>query len=294
MGFAMLRYTGSASNDYCLTERQDSAAAYQPSDTRRSALQRHRPSPVSDFHPTKAFATNNPLVRKLQTFVRLELDEIAALEALSRSPKPYRADQIIIHEGAAVDYVCLIIQGLACRYKMLAGGRRQIMGYLIPGDLCDVHFVVFNIPDHSVALIGESMVVKIPTHKIMELILRYPKIERALSLAGLIDCAILREWLLNIGQRDAMQKLSHFFCEMAVRLKAVGRIHDDGSFELPVNQMTLADTIGLTPVHINRTLQRLRTAGLIRLCQRRLTILDPARLATVAGFEGDYLRIGHL
>ena len=176
---------------------------------------------------------------------------------------------------------------------MLVGGRRQIMGYLIPGDICDVHFVMFNTPDHSVALVGDSQVVNIPTHKIRELTLRFPTIERALSLAGLVDCSTLREWLLNIGQRDAMQKLSHFFCEMLVRLKAIDQIHVDGSFELPTNQATLADTIGLTPVHINRTLQRLRTAGLIRLCQRRLTILDAARLAAVAGFDGDYLRIRH-
>ena len=289
----MLRYTGSASNDYCLAERQGSAVAYQDSDTGQDTFHRDWPSPVNHRHFSKPPETSNPLVRKLETFVTLRTDEIDALEALSRHPKQYRADQTLIHEGAAVDHVCLIVQGLACRYKLLAGGRRQIMGYLIPGDICDVHFVMLNTPDHSLALVGDSQVVKIPTHKIRDLILRFPKIERALALAGLVDCAILREWLLNIGQRDAMQKLSHFFCEMSVRLKAIGRIHDDGSFELPVNQMTLADTIGLTPVHINRTLQRLRTAGLIRLCQRRLTILDPTRLALVAGFDGNYLRMGH-
>ena len=287
----MLRYTGSTSNDYCLPERQSSAAAYQGFDTGQLAFHRDCPSPIDHAHPTKAPPTNNPLVRKLETFVKLSTDEIGALEALSRSPKPYRTEQIIIHEGAAVDHVCLIVQGLACRYKLLAGGRRQIMGYLVPGDICDVHFVMFNTPDHSVALVGDSQVVKIPTHKIRELILRFPPIGRALSLAGLVDCAILREWLLNIGQRDALQKLSHLFCEMSVRLKTIGRVHEDGSFELPANQVTLADTIGLTSVHINRTLQRLRTDGLIRLRHRRLTILDMNRLAAIAEFDESYLRM---
>lgn len=289
----MLRHTGSASNEYCLAEPQRSAAVSLESDVRQAEYHRDIPSPNNHGWTTKPPAARSALATKLGTFVKLSADEIDVLDALSRHPKQYRSDQILVHEGASVDHACLIVQGLACRYKLLAGGRRQIMGYLIPGDICDVHFVMFNTPDHSVALVGDSQVVKIPTYKIRELITRFPTIARALSLAGLVDCAILREWLLNIGQRDAMQKLSHLFCEMSVRLKAIGRIHADGSFELPANQVTLADTIGLTPVHINRTLQRLRTAGLIRLCQRRLTIIDPERLALMAGFDGNYLQIRH-
>ena len=289
----MLRYTGSASNEYYLAEPRDSTAVSLESDVHQLEYHRDLPSSNNLGWTTKPPEARSALATKLGTFVQLSADEIDALEALSRHPKQYRSDQILVHEGASVDHVCLIVQGLACRYKLLVDGRRQITGYLIPGDICDIHFVMFNTPDHSVALVGDSQVVKIPTHKIKELITRSPTIARALSLAGLVDCAILREWLLNIGQRDAMQKLSHLFCEMSVRMKAIGRIHVDGSFELPTNQVTLADTIGLTPVHINRTLQRLRTAGLIRLCQRRLTIIDPERLALIAGFNGNYLRIGH-
>lgn len=234
---------------------------------------------------------SSTLVKKLSSFVQFSDDEIDALKLLARSPKSFRSDQILIHEGSPSDSVYLMVSGLACRYKILAGGRRQILGYLIPGDLCDVHFVVANQPDHSVALVGDSSVARIPIRKIIELVALYPNIGRALTLASLIDSGILREWLLGVGQRDALQRLSHFFCEMAVRLESIGETNADGSFELPVNQITLADTLGLSPVHINRTLQRLRSDGLIRLCHRRLAILDRDRLATIAGFDAGYLRL---
>ena len=247
--------------------------------------------PPSRGWPKPAVTAPNSLVTRLSAFVRLNGEERDALAMLSSNAKPFRADQILVHEGSSSNSVYLILSGLACRYKMLAGGRRQILGYLIPGDLCDIHFVIANRPDHSVALVGDSSVARIPTWRIAELIARYPNIGRALTLAALIDAVILREWLLSVGQRDALQRLSHFFCEMAVRLEAIGGTNADGSFELPVNQITLADTLGLTPVHINRTLQRLRNDGLIRLCHRRLAILDRDRLAMIAGFDDSYLRV---
>ena len=230
---------------------------------------------------------------KIQRFVSLDATEIAAIEALCGDPKDLPADHVIIEEGNRPDQATLILRGLAFRYKFLPGGRRQILGYVVPGDICDAHFAVFDRLDHGVTLLADSRVVKIPVRKILDLLAHHPKIERGLSLAALVDQAILREWVLNIGQRDAYQKLSHFFCEMAVRLGAVGLANSDGSIDLPLNQAVLADTTGLSPVHTNRTLQRLRCEGLIVLRKRRLTITDPARLAAVAGFEEHYLRIAH-
>lgn len=231
------------------------------------------------------------LIRKLSAFGHLDVDEIEALNLLSRNAKPMRSEQILIHEGSPTSSVYLIVSGMACRYKMLAGGRRQILGFLIPGDLCDMQFAIANRPDFSVALVGNATVARIPTSSINDLMLRYPKINRALLLASLIDSMILREWLLNVGQRNALQSLCHLFCEMTVRLEAIGGNDDDGTFELPINQVTLADTLGLTPVHINRTLQRLRNEGMIKFCNRRLAILDRDRLAAAGGFDGAYLRL---
>lgn len=233
----------------------------------------------------------NPVAAKLRHFACLDDVDIDVLEAIATPSKLYPSGKTLFHEGSVPDHVYLFIQGMACRYKLLPTGQRQILGFLIPGDLCDVQFVTHNSPDHSVALLSDSRLVKIPTRHIEELLAARPRIERALSFAALLDFAILREWLLNVGQRNALEKLSHFFCEMKMRLQTVGQVDDDGSFDLPVNQLTLADTTGLTPVHVNRTLQRLRSEGLIRLSHRRLSIPDFERLAAVAGFDGNYLRI---
>lgn len=231
-----------------------------------------------------------PLVRKLGDFVLLNEDEIAAIAELSSAPIPYRSGQILVHEGDAADYIYMLTQGMGCRYKLLPSGERQILGYIIPTDLCGIRLGALRRSDHSVALLSDSLLVKVPMWRMLDLLRRFPKVERALALSALLDVAILREWLLNIGQRNAYQKLCHFFCEMSVRLHSVGQVHDDGSFDMPINQSALADTTGLTCVHVNRTLQRLRHEGLIALRHRRLTILDFDRLATNAGFDDDYLR----
>ncbi|MEO6579636.1 MAG: Crp/Fnr family transcriptional regulator [Sphingomicrobium sp.] len=233
----------------------------------------------------------NPLIRRLEQFARLEAADLEALASLAAGPKAMHAGQVLVHENGDLDQVYLIVQGMGCRYKSLPEGQRQILGYLIPGDLCDIHFITLTKPDHSVALICDSQVVKIHTKKVSAVLSSNPRIERALSLAALQDIAILREWLLNVGQRNALQKLSHFLCEMKLRLSRIGEVADDGSFEFRVNQMALADTTGLTPAHVNRTLQRLRNDGLIRLRQRRLFVVDADRLAAIAGFDGNYLRI---
>ena len=234
---------------------------------------------------------SNPIVKKLEHFARLDEADIRALDALLAFAKDLRAGQILIHESSVQDHVHLIVRGMACRYKSLPSGERQILGYLLPGDLFEFPFVTLNKPDHSVVLLSDSQVVKIPAQKIIALLAGKPRIERALSLAGLNEISILREWLLNVGQRNAIQKVSHFFCELAHCLARIDQVSEDGSFDLPINQMALADTTGLTPVHINRTLQRLRNDGLIRLCQRRLLILDLDRLATIAGFDNNYLQV---
>lgn len=286
----MLRYTGSAAVDYSNSPNCEAVGADTLDFIIRPDFTRDQRSPFT-VHARPCPPPPNPLVRKLEQFSRLEDGDIQSLDKLVALPKAMRAGQLLVHDNSVLDQVFLIIQGMGCRYKLLPGGERQILGYLIPGDLCDIHFITLTKPDHSVALVSESQVIKIPTQKLNALLASNPRIERALSLAGLHEIAILREWLLNVGQRNAVQKLSHFFCEMMIRLSRIGQVSDDGSFELPINQMALADTTGLTPVHINRTLQRLRSDGLIRLCQRRLFIIDPARLAAVAGFDDSYLQI---
>jgi len=234
---------------------------------------------------------SNPFIKKLSRFVVLGDEEVGALEHLSRNPRDFKGGHDLILEGAKPEYVFLLMEGWAYRYKHLKDGSRQILAYLLPGDLCDIHVFLLDEMDNSIGLLCDSKVVMIPAGEVLSVMDQFPKIERALWWATLVDEGTLREWLLNVGQRNAYQKLSHLFCELAVRMKAAGLVDDDGSFSLPVTQIELADTTGLTSVHVNRTLKRLRDEKMITIGSRRLHILDPERLAEVAGFSQEYLHV---
>ena len=231
----------------------------------------------------------NALIKKLGRFVPLTKEERFALREISRHAKLHSRGSDLIAEGDKPGSVFLLLKGWAYRYKHLADGSRQIMAYLIPGDLCDVRIFLFEKMDHSIGLLSDAMVVKIPAYEMLDLMDRFPRIERAFMWATLVDEATLREWLLNVGQRNAIQKLSHLFCELCVRLSVVDLVDKAESFTLPVTQIELADTTGMTAVHVNRSLQRLRKEGLIIAKDGNLTILDFKRLAEVAGFNDEYL-----
>lgn len=232
----------------------------------------------------------NTLVTKLSRYIELDDSEIAALDHLTRNPYFASAHTDLILEGTNPENVFLLLEGWGHRYSLLRNGNRQIFGYLLPGDLCDVHVFMLESMDHSVGLLSKAKVVKIPADEMLALINRYPRIERALWIATLVAESTLRQWVVNIGQRDAFERTGHLFCELWQRMRAVGLVEDD-QFNLPLTQTELADTLGLTSVHVNRTLQRLREGGFITLGKGRLRILDPKGLAEISGFDGSYLRV---
>ncbi len=233
----------------------------------------------------------NPLIEKLARFVPLDAEEREALRHISRNSVRSRRGTDLISEGDKPLAVFLILEGWAFRYKQLEDGSRQIMAYLIPGDLCDIRIFLFEEMDHSIGLLSDAKVVKIPAAEMLGLMDRYPRIERALMWATLVDEATLREWLLNVGQRDAVQRISHLFCELCVRLSVVKMVDGSETFAMPLTQSEIADTTGMTTVHVNRSLQRLRKDGLIQTHGGKLTILDFDRLAKIAGFTDTYLHI---
>ncbi len=226
-------------------------------------------------------------------FVTLGVEEIDAIETMCSNRRIARAHEMLVSEGARPDRVYLVMSGVAFRYRFLANGRRQIFGYLLPGDLCDTQFVILNEADHNVGLLCDSEVAVIPLSVLMRTMVAYPKIERALLMMSLVDAAMLREWLLNVGQRDAFQKLAHFFCELSARYDSLGLHEDAKGFSIPLTQIELADTMGLTVVHVNRMLQRFRHEGLLNWSRRRVDILDYPRLEYLAGFDASYLRLEH-
>lgn len=246
----------------------------------------HQPLP-SQF----PLAPPNPLIARLDMFVTLGAEEREAIAALCVTHRTFRANETLVHEGSRPDRVCLILSGVAFRYRYLANGRRQIFGYLLPGDLCDTQFVILNESDHNVGMLCDTEVAIISLPALMSTMVKHSKIERALLMMSLVDAAMLREWLLNVGQRDACQKLAHFFCELSARYQALGLDDENQGFAIPLTQIELADTMGLTVVHVNRILQRFRREGLLKWSRRHVDILDYPQLELLADFDATYLRL---
>jgi CRP-like cAMP-binding protein len=243
---------------------------------------------LPDRVPPQDLGDSRPLIAKIQRFVTLSSSDVAALDYLCSDQQTLPAHHVLTADARRPSSVHLILSGLAVRYNSLPR-RRQILAYLAPGDFSAPYCGGDRPLDCSVMLLTESLVATVSIPLLSSLSQQHPQIERGILLAAMADLAILREWLLNIGQRSAYEKLGHFFCELTIRLEAAGLINDDGSVDLPFNQSFLADTTGLTHIHVNRILKRLRAEGLIARKKRLLTVPDPARLLAAVGFERIYL-----
>jgi CRP-like cAMP-binding protein len=201
---------------------------------------------------------------------------------------PARADLVSRHDRKGGRLI--LVDGFAYQYRMLTSGRRQITAYLVPGDSYDLDAARENGSDHAVMALTSVRSVHLTTAEVAALSLDHPSIAEGLRLVGRIEEATLREWLVNIGGRPALERIAHLFCELDRRLHAVGLVDQD-RFEMPITQYDLADTAGLSSVHVNRTIQELRRQGLIALTGRSLTILDRPSLQALADFQPRYLRL---
>lgn len=231
----------------------------------------------------------NPLIAKLETVVDLLEEDREAITSLSGDARPLGARRNVIREGDRPDHVHLVLEGWAARYKLLPDGARQITAFLIPGDFCDLHVTILREMDHSIMTLTPARVAFIPRATVDRLTER-PDIARAFWWATLVDEAVLRAWVVNVGRRDAQQAIGHLICELYVRMRNVGLVSDH-SFELPLTQEEIGDALGLTPVHVNRVLQRMRTEGLISLKRGSLTIHHYDQLEKASGFNPNYLHI---
>jgi CRP-like cAMP-binding protein len=196
----------------------------------------------------------------------------------------------VIREGDKPRAVNIVIEGWACRYKQLPDGRRQIVHFFLPGDLCDANVFLLREMDHSIGAITSLRYAEISPPDFEDLQLRSPRITQALWWHELVNAGISREWITNVGQRTAFERIAHLFCELYHRLRIVGRT-ENGSCAFPLTQMDLADATGLTAVHVNRTLQELRRQGLIELQGKRLNIPDLGALERVSMFNPNYLHL---
>jgi CRP-like cAMP-binding protein len=228
------------------------------------------------------------LVRKLESYGPVSDEERRFLEQSVSHVRDYRPHEDIVCEGDCPGESCIVVDGFACRYKLLAGGTRQIMAMHVPGDFCDLHSFILKRMDHNIAALGPCRIAKFPHAVIHEITVRFPRLSRALWWDSAVDGAIMREWMISMGRRSAYEQIAHLLCELLVRLRSVGLVSDD-SYELPATQQELGDVFGLSTVHVNRILQELRREGLIVFKNKRVTIPDLDRLKEAAGFDPAYL-----
>lgn len=229
-------------------------------------------------------------VAKLEMRGPLDAGDREALRALCGSVRQIAAHRDIISEGDKPEHVHLVLDGWAARYKILTDGRRQITAFLIPGDFCDAHVAILRQMDHGIMALTDTAVAYIPHAAFDRLPLRSAKLARALWWSTLVDEAVLRAWIVNIGRRDAYSGIAHLLCELHARMRNVG-LATGRSFDLPLTQDVLADALGISAVHVNRILQRLRSDDLITLKGGALNILDADALRRAAGFDAAYLHV---
>ena len=236
-------------------------------------------------------ADGNALTRKLSLFAPLSDSDRQVIDSLTVREERFAANVDLVSEGMAPRSVFLLKEGLAIRYRNLPDGGRQIMTFLLPGDLCDSHMFLFTTMDHSIGTITPVRVAPLSREDILDLFVQRPRISAALWWSALQEEAMLRERIVSLGRRDARGRIAYLLCELLWRHAAVGLTKGD-VFRLPLTQTDLGDTLGLTPVHVNRILMEFRARRLIAMEHRMLNLLDVAGLQKIAGFNKDYLHLG--
>lgn len=238
-------------------------------------------------HEVASFAS--PLIAKLETRAPISAEDREALYDLYGDAREMGPRRNIIREGDRPDHVHLMIDGWGARYKLLPDGARQITAFLIPGDFCDIHVTILGEMDHGIATLTRSRVAFIQRAK-MDALTERPSLAKAFWWATLVDEAVLRNWIVSIGRRDAYEAIGHLICELYVRMKNVGLV-EDHRYDLPLTQEEIGDALGLTAVHVNRVLQRMRSEDLISFRRGLLIINDYTRLEKASGFNANYLHI---
>jgi len=232
----------------------------------------------------------HPLIRKLESIFDLTEEERHGIAKLPVSIRDLKADEDIVRDGDRPTRCCLILDGFAFRYKALEGGKRQIFSFHIPGDIPDVQSLHLTMMDHALGTLTPSKVAFIQHETVRAFLHAHPRIGDAFWRDTLIDAAVFREWMVGLGRRDAPTRIAHLFCEIFARLKAVG-LSDGDTCDFPVTQAELGDALGLSTVHVNRSLQVLRAANLIELRRGKLMVKDWDNLQAAGEFEPTYLHL---
>lgn len=241
--------------------------------------------------PSQSPAILEPMVRKLGYWRELDAADRQAILNLPFTMKRLERHGFIVREREKTIHSCLLVSGFAIRHKIVVGGARQIVAIHMKGDLVDLQNSFLTVADHSVQLLTESEVALIPRDAVQKLAFERPNVGMAMWLDTLVEASIFREWIANVGRRNARTRIAHLLCEFSLRLKVAG-LGQESEYKLPMTQDEIADCTGLTPVHVNRTLKTLEAEKLIdRRNSRTVTIGDWKKLAKAGDFDSNYLHL---
>lgn len=228
------------------------------------------------------------LIRKLVQRDRLDPDEKEYLAQSFARVESFDARELLVRQGEPLKYSILLLEGFVCRRRDLADGSRMILEIHVPGDFLDLQGFVLKHLEHDVAALTPVRIALVPHTRLVELTERWPHLTRMLWFTTLVDAAIYRERIATIGRRPAIARVAHLFCELHARLD-VAQLVDRNSYAFPVVQADIADATGLTPIHVNRMLKKLRDDGVMTFRDGHVQIHDLHRLADIADFDPAFL-----
>lgn len=231
-----------------------------------------------------------PHLKKLRLRTDVSAEEERVIRGLVSETRQVPADQMLVRAGQPLDSSLMLLDGWLVRSKDLPSGDRQVTELHVPGDFADLHGFTLKRLDHDLVSVSPCTIAVVPHERIAAMTESHPRLARVYWLTTNIDAAITREMALSLGQRSALSRMAHLFCELHARLGVVGKTRGD-TFDFPLTQRELAECLGLTVVHVNRTLQELRRRGLVEAENRHVTILDKATLEAVAEFDPRYLQL---
>jgi CRP-like cAMP-binding protein len=248
------------------------------------------PSTMGGVGMTAALPSRDarPLTKKLAQVIRLAPDEIAILEDLQSVTRNVRRSREVLTQGQKYDVLFVLIDGVAIRYRILHDGRRQVLNIALPGDFIGFPSTFFEKALYSVTALTQSIIAPVPFRTLLALFDRHPRLAAAIFWSFACEAAMYAEHLIDVGRRSALERVSHFLLELLTRLKIIG-LADERSFRMPLTQELIADALGLSVPHVNRTLRQLRDDELVSIEGSVVIIKNVEALSALADFEKSYL-----
>lgn len=228
--------------------------------------------------------------RRLTDLMDLSEGARAAVRDAVSVPRSYQSREHIVRDGLEDTAVRVLLSGFACRYKYLPDGSRQITTFIVPGDICDFGFLSDSPASQSVVTLSHSTVGMVDLDRLAGIVEQYPEVMTAILRCAAIEHGATNELLVSLGGRNALHRVSHLLCEMHFRLNKAGLVREDGSFDLPLTQAELGEALGLSTVHVNRTVQVLRRLGLATWRDKVVTLPDPEGMRSLCSFDPGYLQ----